>query len=271
MTVMDRNEFLRPLAELADQGRWDDVYVWFREHQEAFSRRERRLIREALAAQLSVSRLWRAPALLAAATLLFQLVSGGIFENQLQDLFSFLGRSFRPYMYIASVAPLLVNLALDALLAVQCYERLVLTYRLFGRRPPWARACGAWALALALALWSACSLVPYARDLPLVLEGKWSTGIVTLEMEEDTAWNNAMAQLGRETREGYDPIPWYSNPRWSTRSFDLPYELKKAEFNQVLELYEASVGKDEYPNHGYRTDDGHIVRRAYCYGIIHSR
>lgn len=56
-----------------------------------------------------------------------------------------------------------------------------------------------------------------------------------------------------------------------TRSFDLPYELKKAEFNQVLELYEASVGKDDYPNHGYRTDDGRIVRRAYCYGIIHSR
>ena len=63
---MDRNEFLRPLAELADQGQWDDAYVWFREHQEAFSRRERRLIREALAARLSVSRLWRAPALLAA-------------------------------------------------------------------------------------------------------------------------------------------------------------------------------------------------------------
>ncbi len=56
-----------------------------------------------------------------------------------------------------------------------------------------------------------------------------------------------------------------------TRSFDLPYPLEKAEFNQVLELYEASVGKDEYPNHGYRTDDGRIVRRAYCYGIIHSR
>lgn len=56
-----------------------------------------------------------------------------------------------------------------------------------------------------------------------------------------------------------------------TRSFDLPYPLEKAEFNQVLELYEASVGKDEYPNHGYRTDDGRIVRRAYCYGIIHTR
>ena len=137
---MDRNEFFRPLAELADQGQWDDAYVWFREHQEQFSRRERRLVREALAARLSVSRLWRAPALLAAVTLLFQLASGGIFENQLQDLFSFLGGSFRPYMYIASVVPLLFNLLLDGLLAVQCYERLVLTYRLFGRRPPWTRA-----------------------------------------------------------------------------------------------------------------------------------
>jgi hypothetical protein len=57
----------------------------------------------------------------------------------------------------------------------------------------------------------------------------------------------------------------------STRSFDLPYPLEKAEFREVLELYEASVGKDEYPNHGYRTDDGRIVRRAYCYGIIHSQ
>jgi len=54
-------------------------------------------------------------AALAAVTLLFQMAAGGIFENQLQDLFSFLGRSFRPYMYIASVAPLLFNLALDAL------------------------------------------------------------------------------------------------------------------------------------------------------------
>ncbi len=55
-----------------------------------------------------------------------------------------------------------------------------------------------------------------------------------------------------------------------TRSFDLPYPLKKEEFRQVLELYEASVEKEDYPNHGYRTDDGRIVRRAYCYGIIHT-
>ncbi len=55
-----------------------------------------------------------------------------------------------------------------------------------------------------------------------------------------------------------------------TRSFDLPYPLKKAEFNEVLELYEASIGPGQYPHHGYRTDDGRIVRRAYCYGIIHS-
>jgi len=56
-----------------------------------------------------------------------------------------------------------------------------------------------------------------------------------------------------------------------TRSFDLPYSLKKKEFNAVLELYEASVEPGQYPNHGYRTDDGRIVRRAYCYGIIHSK
>lgn len=47
--------------------------------------------------------------------------------------------------------------------------------------------------------------------------------------------------------------------------------LKKAEFNRVLELYEASVGKDEYPNHGCRTDDGRIALRAYRCGNIHSR
>lgn len=70
-------------------------------------------------------------------------------------------------------------------LPVQCYERLMLTYCLFGRRPPWARAWGAWALALAP--WSLWLLAPYARDLPLDLEEKWSTGIVMLEMEEDTA------------------------------------------------------------------------------------
>lgn len=54
-----------------------------------------------------------------------------------------------------------------------------------------------------------------------------------------------------------------------TRSFDLPYPLEKEEFNAVLALYDASVTKEQYPNHGYRTDDGRIVRVAYCYGIIH--
>ncbi|MGO5094945.1 hypothetical protein ACTQ34_03825 [Agathobaculum sp. LCP25S3_E8] len=56
-----------------------------------------------------------------------------------------------------------------------------------------------------------------------------------------------------------------------TRSFDLPYPLKKDEFNAVLELYEASVSTDKYPNHGYRTDDGRIVRQAYCYGITYAK
>ena len=212
---MEGNEYLKPLVLSANRGEWEDAYVWFREHREQFSTGEERLIREALEARLSVFRLWRAPALLGAASLALQLAAGGIFRNQLQDLFSFLGRTFRPYMYIASTVPLLVNLVLDVLMVIQCRRRLVLTFRLFGRRPPWVRIWGVWLLALVLGLQSAGALIPYARDLPLVLEGRWSTGIVTREQEESTAWNNVMAEMGRETEPGYDPIPWYSHPRWS--------------------------------------------------------
>lgn len=52
-----------------------------------------------------------------------------------------------------------------------------------------------------------------------------------------------------------------------TRRFDLPYPLKKDAFNAVLELYEASANAQQRATHGYRTDDGRIVRQAYCYGI----
>ena len=55
----------------------------------------------------------------------------------------------------------------------------------------------------------------------------------------------------------------------STRIFDLPFPLKKSEFNAVLELYEASMMPGQYPDLGYRTDDGQIVERVYCYGITH--
>lgn len=207
---MGQDELATPLAELMAEGRREDAYVWFREHQDRFSRREQRLIRAVL-----TKRLWHAPVLLAAATLALQMTAGGIFANQLQDLLSFLGRSFRPYMYVASVVPLIVNLALAGVLAVQCYERLVVAFRLFGRRPPWTRAGAAWALTLLLALWSVWSLIPYARDLPLVMAEEWNTGIVTREMEESTALNNVLVEMGREPVSEYDPIPWYSNPRWS--------------------------------------------------------
>lgn len=200
---------IRPLAYLIGKGQREDAYAWFREHQDKFSPRERRLIRAVLS-----GRLWRAPALLAVITLALQVTAGGIFENQLQDMFSFLGGSFRPYMYVASVLPLLVNLILALLLCIQCYERLVLTFRMFGVRPLWKRAIAVWVIALLMAGWSIYSLVPYAQDLPLVIEGNWSTGIVTREQQEATAKNNVLVEMGREPEGTYDPTPWYSSPRW---------------------------------------------------------
>lgn len=199
---MKNNELVRPLLELMHQGRREDAYVWFREHQDKFSCRERRLIRAVLS-----GRLWRAPALLAVITLALQLASGGIFANQLQDMFSFLGGAFRPYMYVASVLPLLVNLVLAVVLFIQCYERLVFTFRMFGVRPLWKRAVTVWAIALILAGWSIYSLVPYAQDLPLVVEGNWSTGIVTREQQEATAKNNVLVEMGRKPEGEFDPIP----------------------------------------------------------------
>lgn len=139
---MDQDELLRSLTALLNAGRWEDAYIWFREHQNAFTQRERRLLRAML-----LRRLWRGPALLVVATMAIQILTGGTFTNQLQDFFSFLGRSFRPYMYVARAAPLVVNVVLAAVLAFQCYERLVFTSRMLGRRPPWTKVAGAWLLA----------------------------------------------------------------------------------------------------------------------------
>lgn len=207
---MTQNDLYDALATLVDQGRWEDAYVWFREHQDHFPHREQRLIRAALSRKL-----WRAPVLLAVVTLVLQVTAGGLFANQLQDVFSFLGRSFRPYMYVASVVPLLINLGLAVLLAIQCYERLVFTFRMFGRQPPWGRVGAAWLLTLFLAGWSVWSLAPCVQDLPLVIAGEWRTGTVTEEQIDATARNNVLVEMGREPEGEYDPIPWYSNPRWS--------------------------------------------------------
>ena len=55
-----------------------------------------------------------------------------------------------------------------------------------------------------------------------------------------------------------------------TRKFDLPYPLRKDEFKAVLELYEASADSAQRRTHGYRTDDGRIVRQAYCCAIVYT-
>ena len=79
------------------RGQREEAYIWFREHQDKFSNREKRLIRAVLS-----GRLWRAPALLAVMTLALQVTAGGIFENQLQDMFSFLGGRV-PALYVCGI------------------------------------------------------------------------------------------------------------------------------------------------------------------------
>ena len=59
--------------------------------------------------------------------------------------------------------------------------------------------------------------------------------------------------------------------RQRVQSFDLPYPLIEDEYNAVQELYEASIAPGQHPNHCCRTDNGRIVRRAYCSGMIHMK
>lgn len=53
-----------------------------------------------------------------------------------------------------------------------------------------------------------------------------------------------------------------------TRTFDLPYPMERKRFREVLDLYAASGAAEAFPNHGYASDDGPTVRRAYCYAIV---
>ena len=68
---MDQAELLRSLTALLDAGRWEDAYIWFREHQNAFTRREQRLLRALL-----LRRLWHSPVLLALTILNFMAAVG---------------------------------------------------------------------------------------------------------------------------------------------------------------------------------------------------
>ena len=70
---MKNNELIKPLLDFMRRGQREEAYIWFREHQDKFSNREKRLIRAVLS-----GRLWRAPALLAVMTLALQVTAGGI-------------------------------------------------------------------------------------------------------------------------------------------------------------------------------------------------
>ena len=207
---MEDGERFAPIAALLGERQYADAYIWFREHQGQFSRREQRLLRALLTGQL-----WRAPVLLAVLTVVLQAVAGGIFANQVQDMFAFLGRTFRPYMYVATVIPLLMNLGLAVLLGVQFYERLALLTQVFGRCPHRRRIAASVLGVVLLAGWSVYALVPYAKDLPLVISGSWNTALVTRAQEESAAKANALTSYTRPAGTDFTVTPWYYNPRWS--------------------------------------------------------
>lgn len=105
-------------------------------------------------------------------------------------------------------------------------------------------------------------------------EGCWMYGDLPVPICDEV---EGYAALSREQQALFDLM--YSQVlsggvaagRQNVRPFDLPYPLKKDEYNQVVELYEASIEPGQYPDHRYWTDDGRIVRRASCNRIIHTR
>jgi len=72
--------------------------------------------------------------------------------------------------------------------------------------------------------------------------------------------------LERENRDA--PSPYRRH--WEAVHRESPFALLP-ELYAVPELYEAVAEPGQYPNHGCRTDDVRIPRRAYCYDTIHSK
>lgn len=103
-----------------------------------------------------------------------------------------------------------------------------------------------------------------------VAEGQWLYGDLAIPI---CSRAKGYESLSREQQALYDIL--YSQVlnsnvaegEISTRSFYLPYPLKKKEFNEVLELYKESDSFQKYPMFEYRTDDEKTVKTAYCQRI----
>ncbi|MCD7948343.1 MAG: hypothetical protein LUG13_08690 [Oscillospiraceae bacterium] len=193
---------------------WAGAYVLYREKEQNLTPRERRLLKSPLERRAAGRSIWGKPVLLVLSALLLQLSTGAFFQSQIQDVFSFLGGIFRPYLYVATLVPVLISLCLGIRMVLLCYQRGILTSHLLQLTIPWREMIPLCSLGVLMCLLPLGRLVPLAMDLPMVLRQEYAVGIVTREREETYALNDAYMQMGKPLVGDYNPTAWFSRPRW---------------------------------------------------------
>lgn len=217
-------------AQPGDRAAIEDAYVLLREKEGLMEAQEGALLRQGLEWKLRGGE--RKSWLLVLFSSLFALLSGGMFHSRVQDLFAFLGETFRPYMYVAVTIPLLINLVLAALQLRRAWKmhQISCLMQLKGK----GQAVGMALLALLLLGFSGWKLSFLAQDLPAVMKQEYATGIVTEERVDEWAMYNAMLYRGTQEPLENPPIPWCQNPEkpaWMAALTSDPYNRSVYEIN----------------------------------------
>lgn len=209
-TISDLGQRILQTGRPGTREALEAAYVLLRENEAQMDSGEAAALKRALEWKLTGGN--RKSIWMIALSALFALLCGGVFDGRIQDLFAFLGRNFRPYMYLAAVVPLLISLVLAV---VQLWRgwQLRRISALFGGRDQLLTS-SMLVLALCLGAFSLWKLTPLAMDLPAVLHGTYATGIVTEERVDEWAIYNALVQRGTLEPLENPPVSWCQNPRW---------------------------------------------------------
>ncbi len=223
-------ERILELARPGSKPALEDAYVYLREHEAMMDQHEARMLKQGLIWKLTGGDRRSVKMILGLG--LFALLSGGVFNNRVQDMFAFLGKTFRPYMYIAVAVPLLINLILS-IVQLRRGVKMLRIDKLIGLRRNGQAYCVT-ALAAVLLGLSLLKLVPLAQDLPAVLQKKYAIGVVTEERVDEWAIYNALMYRGIQEPLENPPIPWCQNPPRSALTaaiFSDPYNRSIFEIN----------------------------------------